>query len=124
MNSVYMLCTNIYTEFIKPGASMESRRFRTGQRNILLSCPKTSRPHARSRLYEFGVLQRSCVRPPPVNTSWHSRPQSSSLLRMSGFSVGETWALGSRMISWQSCPFSTPELFSSAHVWLLGFETR
>ena len=35
---------------------MESRRFRTGQKNILLSCTKTPRLHARSRLYKFGVL--------------------------------------------------------------------
>ena len=47
--------SNAYTEFIKFGASMESRRFRTGQRNILLSSPKTPRLHAHSRLYEFGV---------------------------------------------------------------------
>ena len=46
----------IYTEFIKPGVSMESRRSKTGQKNILLSCPKTPRLHARPRLYEFGVL--------------------------------------------------------------------
>ena len=26
-----------YTEFIKPGASMESRCFRTGQKNIVLT---------------------------------------------------------------------------------------
>ena len=44
-----------YTEFIKPGASMDLRRFRTEQKNILLSCPKTPRLHARSRLYKFGV---------------------------------------------------------------------
>ena len=34
---------------------MESRRDRTGQKNILLSCPISPRLHARSRLYEFGV---------------------------------------------------------------------
>ena len=34
---------------------MESRRFRTGQKNIPLSCSKTPRLHARPRLYEFGV---------------------------------------------------------------------
>ena len=28
----------------------------TGQKNILLSCPKMPRLHARSRLYELGVL--------------------------------------------------------------------
>ena len=44
-----------YTEFIKSGTSMESRRDRTGQKNILLSCPIPLRLHARSRLYEFGV---------------------------------------------------------------------
>ena len=48
----------LYTEFIKPGASMESRRDRTGQKNTLLSCPIPHRLHARSRLYEFGVLLR------------------------------------------------------------------
>ena len=51
---IIMLCT----EFIKPGANTESRRFRTGQKNILLFCPKTPRLHARSRLYEFGVYLR------------------------------------------------------------------
>ena len=35
---------------------MESRQDRTGQNNILLSCPILPRLHARSRLYEFGVL--------------------------------------------------------------------
>ena len=46
----------ICTEFIEPGASMEWRRDRTGQKNILFSCPAPPRLHARSRLYEFGVL--------------------------------------------------------------------
>ena len=46
---------DLYTEFIKPGASKESRRDRTGQKNILLSCPILPQLHARSRLYEFGV---------------------------------------------------------------------
>ena len=45
---------SLYIEFIKPGASMESRHFRTRQKNIL-SCPKMPRIYARSRLYEFGV---------------------------------------------------------------------
>ena len=35
---------------------MESRWDRTGQKNILLSCPISPRLHARSRLYEFSVF--------------------------------------------------------------------
>ena len=30
----------------------------TGQKNILLSCPKMPRLHARSRLYDLGVFNR------------------------------------------------------------------
>ena len=48
-----------YTEFIKPGASIDSRHLGQDKRNILnilLSCPKMPRLHARSRLYEFGVF--------------------------------------------------------------------
>ena len=48
----------LYFEFIKPGASIDSRHLGQDKRNILnilLSCPKMPRLHARSRLYEFGV---------------------------------------------------------------------
>ena len=54
--------TQQYTEFIKPGASMESRRDSRGQNNILLSCPILPRFHARSRLYEF-VVRCDLLRP-------------------------------------------------------------
>ena len=34
VKTYFFLVLSTYTEFIKPGASMESRRFRTGQKNI------------------------------------------------------------------------------------------
>ena len=40
---------------------MESRRDRTGQNNILLSCPISPQLHARSRLYEFGVYPKHLI---------------------------------------------------------------
>ena len=46
---------------------MESRRFRTGQKIIILSCPKTPRLHARPRLYEFGVWN-------PISANYVSSP--------------------------------------------------
>ena len=45
-----------YTDAIKPGVSIKSRRFRTGENNFLLSCPKTPRLHARSSLYDIDVF--------------------------------------------------------------------
>ena len=40
---------------------MESRRDRTEQKNILLSCSISPRLYARSRLYEFGVWKVNCT---------------------------------------------------------------
>ena len=40
---------------------MESRRDRTEQKNIFLSCPISPRLYARSRLYEFDVWRVNCT---------------------------------------------------------------
>ena len=71
---------HVYTDVIKPGASMESRYFRTGQnkyfKNILLSCPKMPRLHARSRL----------------NLNLHLTPSNTGFFRMSLHGENGKWS--------------------------------